>query len=79
MMWTAEDCQQLAKEQYGSQKLYHAIDQGCNKRLSIDLVLMLRWPAGVIFSNDAKSCYDRLDPITKRKQQPSAYMAGTVW
>jgi hypothetical protein len=59
MMWTAEDCQQLAREQYGSRKLHRAIDQGCNKRLSTDLILILRWP-GVICSNDAKSCYDRI-------------------
>jgi hypothetical protein len=60
MMWTAEDCHQLAPEQYGSQKHHWAIDQGCNKCLSIDLLLsMIRWP-GVICSNDAKSCYNRI-------------------
>jgi len=59
MMWTAEDCNQLAREQYGSRKRHRSIDQGCNKRLSTDLILMLRWP-GVICSNDAKSCYDRI-------------------
>jgi hypothetical protein len=60
MMWTAKDGNQLAPdEQYGSRKQHRSIDQGCNKRLSTDLVLMLRWP-GIICSNDAKSCYDRI-------------------
>ena len=59
MMWTAEDCKQLAPEQYGSRKRHRSVDQGSNKRMSADMMLMLRRP-GVICSNDAKSCYDRI-------------------
>jgi hypothetical protein len=59
MMWTAEDSNQLADEQYGSRKLHRSIDQGSNKRLSADPMMRLRWP-GAICSNDAKSCDDRI-------------------
>lgn len=58
MIWTAEDSGQLAKENTGAASSTIPIDhQGCNKRLLVDLILMLQWP-GVICSNNAKSCYN---------------------
>ena len=49
----------MAREQYGSQKHHQASTAATNKVLTMDL-LRIRHQAGVICSNDAKSCYDRV-------------------
>ena len=47
----------LAPEQHGS--LHSAIEHGVNKRLTFDIWRQSKCP-GVLCSNDAKSCYDRI-------------------
>ena len=59
MMYTAEDLNLIAKEQYGSRKSLSAIDHSLNKTLTYDLIRQLKKP-GALCSNDAKSCYDRI-------------------
>jgi hypothetical protein len=59
MMSHAEELQQLAPEQYGSRKALSAIEQGLNKRFSLDIMRQQRLPGGLCI-NDAKSCYDRI-------------------
>ena len=49
----------IAGEQYGSRKHHSAETQALNKRLTYD-AWRLRKSAGVLCSNDAKSCYDRI-------------------
>jgi hypothetical protein len=49
----------LAEEQYGSRKRLAAIDHCLNKRLTFDLIRQNKQP-GVLCSNDAKGCYDRI-------------------
>ena len=55
----AEDIDELAPEQYDSRKSRSAIDQALHKRLTYDIMRQLRKP-GILCSNDAKSCYDRI-------------------
>jgi hypothetical protein len=59
VMAHAETHHQLAAEQYGSCKKKTAILHALNKRLSYDLLRQFKHP-GVLCSNDAKSCYDRI-------------------
>ena len=49
----------IAGEQYGSRKHHSAETQALNKRLTYD-AWRLRKSVGVLCSNDAKSCYDRI-------------------
>jgi hypothetical protein len=57
MMKVAEATNSLAPEQYGSRRQHKAIDLAVNKALTFDILHQLK-RAGVICSNDAKSCYD---------------------
>jgi hypothetical protein len=59
MMRSAEDCNILAREQFGSRKKHQSITAALNKRLTMDLLRQKR-QAGALCSNDAKSCYDRI-------------------
>jgi Reverse transcriptase (RNA-dependent DNA polymerase) len=59
MMKGAEKQGLIAIEQYGSRKALSAIDHCVNKRLTFDLLRQQRVP-GVLCSNDAKGCYDRI-------------------
>jgi hypothetical protein len=59
MVYTAEQLQVVAKEQYGSRKHKAATEQCLNKRLTFDLARQLKRPLAMC-SNDAKSCYDRI-------------------
>jgi hypothetical protein len=59
MMYTAEQLQVVAKEQYGSRKNKAAIKQCLNKRLTFDLARQLKRPLAM-YPNGAKSCYDRI-------------------
>ena len=56
---TAEMYGSLAPEQYGSRKGHRATECALNKRLTLDMLRVLRWP-GALCSNDLKSCYDRI-------------------
>jgi hypothetical protein len=58
LMYTAEQLQVVAKEQYWSRKHKAAIEQCLNKRLTFDLARQLKRPLAMC-SNDAKSCNDR--------------------
>ena len=58
MIHSALEFGHLAREQYGSRQRHKAIDQSTNKRLTTDLLMLLRQP-GALCSNDAKGCYDR--------------------
>ena len=49
----------IAIEQYGSRRGKSAIDQVLNKQLTYDIWRQSRRP-GILISNDAKSCYDRM-------------------
>ena len=55
----AEKFNLLAKEQYGSRKHKSAVEQVLNKQLTYDIWRQSRRP-GILVSNDAKSCYDRM-------------------
>ena len=55
----AEEAKAIPKEQYGSRKGHSAIDHAINKRLLYDILRQKRCP-GVLCSNDAKSCFDRI-------------------
>ena len=55
----AENLNDIAPEQYGSRKHKSAIDQALHKRLSYDIMRQMKTP-GLLCSNDAKSCYDRV-------------------
>lgn len=55
----AEDINDIAQEQYGSRKGKSSIDQALNKRLTYDIMRQTKFP-GILCSNDAKSCYDRV-------------------
>jgi hypothetical protein len=59
MMNHAEKYNMIAREQYGSRKGHSSIDHAINKRLSYDMMRLVRSP-GALCSNDAKSCYDRI-------------------
>jgi hypothetical protein len=59
MMYTAEQLQVVAKEQYRSRKNKAAIEQCLNKRPTFDLARQLKRPLAMC-SNDAKLCYDRI-------------------
>jgi hypothetical protein len=59
LMWYAEARNLLAAEQYGSRKRLAAIDHCVNKRLTFDILRQNKQP-GVLCSNDAKGCYDRI-------------------
>jgi hypothetical protein len=59
MMKGAERQGLIAWEQYGSRKELSAIDHCVNKRSTFDLLRQQRIP-GVLCSNDAKGCYDRI-------------------
>ena len=52
----------IAREQYGSRKQHSAETQALNKRLTLD-AWRLRKSPGVLCSNDAKSCYDRMSSV----------------
>ena len=62
MLKSAEDFGHLAQEQYGCRQGHKAIDQATNKRLTTDLLLLLR-EAGVLLSQDAKGCFDRIQHV----------------
>ena len=49
----------IAKEQYGSRRNHSSAVQALNKRLTYDAWRIRKTP-GVMCSNDAKSCYDRI-------------------
>jgi hypothetical protein len=55
----AEKNNLLPKEQYGSLKGHNLIDHAVHKRLTYDIMRQSRRP-GVLCSNDAKSCFDRV-------------------
>ena len=55
----AEAIHELAPEQYGSRKNKCAIDQALHKRITYDIMRQLK-QSGLLCSNDAKSCYDRI-------------------
>ena len=55
----AEEAKAIPKEQYGSRKGHSSIDHAINKRLMYDILRQHRSP-GVLCSNDAKSCFDRI-------------------
>ena len=55
----AEDLNNIAPEQYGSRKNKSSIDQALHKRLSHDIMRQMK-KTGLLCSNDAKSCYDRV-------------------
>ena len=57
MMYTAEELQLLADEQFGSRKGLVAINHGLNKMLTCDILCQLKLAFGLC-ANDAKSCYD---------------------
>ena len=59
MMYTAEDLQAIAPEQFGSRSGLTSIDHSLNKRLTYDIIRQKKRPSAVC-SNDAKSCYDRI-------------------
>jgi hypothetical protein len=59
MMKAAEASNALAPEQSGSRKHHQSNTAGLNKRLTMD-ILRQRRQAGALYSNDAKSCYDRI-------------------
>ena len=59
LMKKAEEEGLIAEEQFGSRKAHKAVSVALNKRLTLDL-LRQKKKAGVIISNDAKSCYDRV-------------------
>jgi hypothetical protein len=59
MMLRAEENNWIAPEQYGSWKRLSAIDHCVNKRISFDIMRQSKRP-GVLCSNDAKGCYDRI-------------------
>jgi hypothetical protein len=60
MIHSAQIFGHLAREQYGSRQGHKAIDQATNKRLTTDLMLLLREP-GVVLSQDAIGCYERIN------------------
>ena len=62
MIQSANEYGHLAREQYGSRHQHKAIDQCTNKRLTTDLLMLLREP-GVLESNDASGCYDRIQHV----------------
>ena len=55
----AERYNLIAPDQYASRKWKRAVDHALNKRLSHDIIRMMRRPRALC-SNDAKSCYDRV-------------------
>ncbi len=55
----AEKYKLLPKEQYGSRKGKSSIEHVINKRLTYDILRQFRRP-GLLCSNDAKSCFDRV-------------------
>ena len=55
----AEDINGLTPEQYGSRKNKCSIDQALHKRLTYDIMRQSK-QSGLLCSNDAKSCYDRI-------------------
>jgi hypothetical protein len=59
MMKEGEAYEQLVWEKYGIREGNNAIEQALHKVLSFDLIRQARMDAA-IFSNDAKSCYDRI-------------------
>jgi endonuclease/exonuclease/phosphatase family metal-dependent hydrolase len=59
LVWYAEAHGLLADEQYSSRKRLAAIDHCLNKRLTFDIIRQNKQP-GVLCSNDAKGCYDRI-------------------
>eukprot|EP00957_Ditylum_brightwellii_P036517 2765856-Ditylum_brightwellii.AAC.1 len=58
-MTKAELLKAIAPEQFGSRKYHQAIEVVLNSWLVDDLLRVLR-QAGIIVSNDAKSCFDRI-------------------
>jgi len=63
VMLSAEKCNLLAEEQYGSWRHKAAVLQCLNKGLFYDLIRLWKKPAALC-SNDAKSCYDRITLLT---------------
>ena len=59
LMRNAEKYGLLADEQAGSRKARRAVTAALNKRLTLD-ILRQKKKAGIIISNDAVSCYDRV-------------------
>ena len=59
LMARGEECNLIAREQFGSRKQHQSITAALNKRLTMDLLRQKR-QAGALCSNDAKSCYDRV-------------------
>ena len=49
----------IAKEQYGSRKRHRAVEVILNSRL-VDNILRIKRKPGIICSNDARSCYNRI-------------------
>jgi hypothetical protein len=58
-MQFAERCNALAKEQYGGRKNHRAAEVALNAKLVNDIFRQTK-RAGVICSNDAQSCFDRI-------------------
>ena len=59
LMYHAEKHKQIAPEQFGSRKQHSSVNQALVKRLYYDSLRMSR-TNGLLCSNDAKSCYDRI-------------------
>jgi hypothetical protein len=55
----AEQFKIIPPDQAGSRKQMHTILHALNKVLTVDLSRLRRLPMA-LFSNDAKSCYDRI-------------------
>ena len=55
----AKEIDGIAPEQYGSRKYKSSIDQALHKRITYDIIRQTKRP-GLLCSNDAKSCYDRI-------------------
>ena len=59
IMNTAKRNKLLSREQYVSRKNKRAIDQTIHKQLIYDIINLQR-RSSLLFSIDAKSCYDRI-------------------
>ena len=59
MMLADGDRKLIAAEQYGCRKNHRSIEVVLNSRLIDDIVRILHQP-GIICSNDAESCFDRI-------------------
>ena len=59
VLWCCENNKFLPREQYGSHHGHNTVIPVCNKKLLFDLAHLLQKPL-TVYSNDAKSCYDRI-------------------